>query len=295
MKRFILFLLVSLPIFSFGQYKTLIVTGQSNHNWKAASVILKEIYNRSPLFESKIVISPVQGDIMSNFCPDFAAYDAVVMIYNGDAWSDSAKSSLDNYVKNGGALIIVHEADNAFPEWKEYNEMIGLGGWGNRDQNAGPYVYYDKKKEIRDNSEGSGGMHGQQTEVLVEIRKKNHPITKDLPAKWLHTTDELYGKLRGPAENMTVLATAYSDPATHGSGRNEPCLMTIEYGQGRVFHTVFGHISGPPYLSMDGVGFQCTLLRGTEWAITGEVTQKVPANFPTAERSSINKIHISLN
>ena len=40
---------------------------------------------------------------------------------------------------------------------------------------------------------------------------------------------------------MTVLATAYSDPQNAGSGRDEPMLMVIDYGRGRVFHTAFGH------------------------------------------------------
>ncbi|MFA9388333.1 MAG: ThuA domain-containing protein [Prolixibacteraceae bacterium] len=295
MKRFIFFVLVLIPIFSFGKYKALIVTGQSNHNWKVASVILEQIYNQSGMFEATVIASPEKGRKMSEFSPDFSACDVVVMIYNGDAWSGSAQTSLDNYVKNGGALVIVHEADNAFPEWKAYNEMIGLGGWGDRDEKSGPYVYYENKKEKIDTSAGSGGMHGQQSEVLVVIRNKRHPITKGLPSKWLHSTDELYGKLRGPAQNMTILATAYSDPATNGSGRDEPCLMTIDYGKGRVFHTIFGHISAPPFVSMNGVGFQHTLLRGTEWTITGKVTQKIPANFPTAKSSSNNTIRFKMN
>ena len=31
-----------------------------------------------------------------------------------------------------------------------------------------------------------------------------------LPDKWMHAADELYSKMRGPGENMTVLATAYA-------------------------------------------------------------------------------------
>jgi len=54
--------------------------------------------------------------------------------------------------------------------------------------------------------------------------------------------------------------------------------MALRYGQGRVFHTTLGHdING-----ISSVDFVVTLQRGTEWAATGSVTQKVPANFPTA-------------
>ena len=81
----------------------------------------------------------------------------------------------------------------------------------------------------------------------------------------------------GPWENVTVLATAESD-VTH---QNEPILMTISYGKGRIFHTTMGHDA----VAMNDVGFVTTLNRGTEWAATGKVTIPVPADFPTADKT----------
>jgi type 1 glutamine amidotransferase len=98
----------------------------------------------------------------------------------------------------------------------------------------------------------------------------------------MHQGDELYARLRGPGKNMTVLATAHSDPANSGSGRDEPVLMTLSYGQGRVFHTTLGHDIN----ALSSVDFVVTFQRGTEWAATGKVTQKVPASFPTANSVS---------
>jgi type 1 glutamine amidotransferase len=93
----------------------------------------------------------------------------------------------------------------------------------------------------------------------------------------MHQGDELYANLRGPGK-MTVLATAYSDPANHGSGYDEPMVMVSHFGKGRVFHTTWGH---------DVIGLSSTdavvlFQRGVEWAATGKVTQAVPASFPTA-------------
>jgi type 1 glutamine amidotransferase len=105
---------------------------------------------------------------------------------------------------------------------------------------------------------------------------------RGLPPAWLHTKDELYDRLRGPAKNVTVLASALATKETRGSGEHEPLLMVISYGKGRVFHTALGHAME----AIRCVGFATTLQRGTEWAATGSVTQKVPANFPTAEKVS---------
>ena len=112
---------------------------------------------------------------------------------------------------NGGGVVVYHAADNSFPEWKEYNEMIGLGGWGNRNEKDGPYVYYKNNQLVTDTSAGIGGSHGKRREFIVRTRIADHPITKGLPARWLHGNDELYSQLRGPAKNMEILATAFAD------------------------------------------------------------------------------------
>jgi len=95
----------------------------------------------------------------------------------------------------------------------------------------------------------------------------------------MHASDELYSRMRGPGENMKVLGTAFSDPQNHGTGYDEPMLMVLTYGKGRVFHTTLGHDAE----AIRCVGFITTFARGVEWAATGRVTQKVPDDFPTAD------------
>ncbi|MDU0355103.1 ThuA domain-containing protein [Paraglaciecola aquimarina] len=126
--------------------------------------------------------------------------------------------------------MTVHAANNSFPEWKAYNEMIGLGGWGNRNESDGPYVYFDDAgNKIVDHAKGGAGGHGKQHEFEVVTRDKEHPITENMPDTWLQSKDELYNRLRGPAKNMTVLATAFDDKKYNGFGRHEPVLMAITY------------------------------------------------------------------
>jgi len=269
-----------------GHYKALVVTGQNNHNWKTSSPILKQLLEQTGLFTAEIIKTPEKGGDMNTFNPDFSKYDVVVLDYSGDSWSEKTKSAFIEYVDNGGGVVVYHAADNSFPEWKQYNQMIGLG-WG-RTEKDGPYVYYSRANNKRDEekiidiSPGKGGSHGKRHEFEVKTRLEEHPIMKGLPVKWFHGKDELYSTLRGPAKNMDILATAYADTSQGGTGRNEPILMTTSYGKGRVFHTVLGHADQGGGPAMECVGFIVTFQRGAEWAASGKVTQKVPYDFPNA-------------
>ncbi len=266
--------------------KALIVDGQNNHNWQATTPLLKKHLEASGLFRVDVATSPPNGQDVSGFKPDFAAYDVVVSNYNGAPWPKETQDALTAFVRGGKGLVVVHAADNAFPEWKAYNQMIGVGGWGGRNEKSGPYVRFRDGKVVRDTAPGNGGSHGAQHPFLVVVRNSEHPITAGLPSSWLHASDELYDRLRGPAENMTVLATALADKGKGGSGEHEPMLMAIDYGKGRVFHTTLGH--SPE--AMQCVGFIVTLERGAEWAATGKVTQrKLPDDFPTADEVRTRK------
>ncbi len=228
------------------------------------------------------MITPDKGGDMATFNPDFSKYKLVVLDYNGDSWSDKTNAGFVDYVKNGGGVVIYHAADNSFPGWKEYNEMTGLGGWDGRNENDGPYVYYKDNRLVTDTSSGTGGSHGKRREFLVRTRITDHPVTKGLPGTWFHGNDELYSQLRGPAKNMQILATAFADSAAGGGTmRDEPMLMVISYGQGRIFHTVMGHADEGGGPAMHCAGFIVTLQRGAEWAVTGNVTQPVPWDFPS--------------
>jgi uncharacterized protein len=256
--------------------KVLIVDGQNNHKWAMTTPLLKQILEESGIFSVDVSTSPEKGKGIETWKPNFADYAVVVSNYNGELWSPETQTAFEKYVSGGGGFVPVHAANNSFPEWKAYNEMIGVGGWGGRSEKSGPYLRWRDGKWTLDTSAGRGGSHGKQHEFLLTNRAPSHPIMQGLPSAFMHRQDELYDRLRGPAKDVTVLASAMSQPDQGGSGEEEPLLMAIPYGKGRVFHTALGHGEE----AVKCVAFAVTFQRGTEWAATGKVTQKVPADFP---------------
>lgn len=262
----------------------LIIDGQNNHNWKGTTPVLKKIVEDTGLFQVDVVTSPASSQSMGKFKPDFAKYQVVILNYNGDEWSQATRDAFVTYMRNGGGLVVQHGSDNSFPKWREFNDMIGVGGWGGRDEKSGPMLYWRDGKVVEDNTPGPGGSHGAQTPFQVITRNGEHPIMAGLPEVWMHSSDELYSKLRGPAKNLTLLATAKGDPAQGATGKDEPALMALRYDKGRIFHTTLGHDA--PQLHC--VGFIVTFQRGVEWAATGKVTNtKLPADFPGPDKVSI--------
>jgi type 1 glutamine amidotransferase len=220
------------------------------------------------------LFSAAKDRLWTSWHPKFKGFDVVMSNYNGELWPEAVRNDFVDYVRNGGGFVSVHAANNSFPDWPEYNEMIGVGGWGGRNEKSGPYVRFQDGKFVQQTFPGAGGGHGQKHEFIIDLRTPTHPIVAGLPNSWMHASDELYDKLRGPAKNLTVLATAFSDKSKGGTGEHEPMLMVTKFGKGRVFHTTLGHGTD----SIQGLGFQVTLLRGTEWTALGQVT--IPAPKP---------------
>jgi len=252
---------------------------QKYHDFKSTTPVLKEALEKCGRFTVDLVRSPEGGSKDGSYKPDFEKYDVVVINegFGSHPWPEATKAAFEAYIAQGGGMVSYHAANNAWPKWEAFNKMTGLGGWGGRGKHSGPYLYMDKEGNvIRDDSAGRGGSHGPQHEFEIVNRATSHPIMQGLPATFKHGPDELYDSLRGPAENVTILATAHSAKNKRGTGREEPVLMAITYGKGRIFHTVLGHA----VQHITEGSFVTTSARGTEWAATGKVTLPVPDAFP---------------
>jgi len=235
--------------------KTLLLTGANNHDWTQSAPFCRDLLNGSGRFDVDLTEAP--ADVLADAAA-VARYGLFFFDWNDKMESvpPQARANFEAAVRDGAGVCILHAADNAFPGWDEYEKMCGL-------------MWRD----------GTG--HGEYHEFDVRIVDREHPITCGVED--FRTWDELYHRLvHMHGVPFHVLATAWSDPDTGGTGDDEPVLLTTRYGAGRVFHHVLGHVwrpnreapeyKGATMMSFENPGFQRTLLRGCEWAATGSVT-----------------------
>ena len=236
--------------------KVLIITGDHGHAWKVTTPILKETLAKAGM--SVDVTETPSKDLTAD---NLAKYDVLLLNYkdtkNGtpeSKWSDENKKAFADAVKGGKGLLVYHHASSAFigdDEWSKEFERIIAGGW---------------RKQ---------GFHGKRHEYSVKVQDAEHPITRGMPTEFKHASDELYqNSMLFP--DCHVIATAYSDPAKDpkNTGKDEPMVWVTTYGKGRICQNALGHDAE----AMD-LGFKVLLIRGVEWAATGEVKYPVPAEL----------------
>jgi len=303
MRLFLATLILSLVTsvsFAADQVKVLIIDGVNNHDWQNTTKANKATLEATGRFTVDVSTSPrkrAPEEEWESWHPDFSKYDAVLSNFNDDweegspplsLWSQQTMAGFEKFVRDGGGLVVVHGADNAFANWPEYNEMIAVGGWGGRKAGKSGYLLrlIDGKWQPTSPDKGRSGDDEAVKDYLVIHDQPDHPILKGLPTEWMHAEDELYASLRGPAKNVEVLAHSWC----RLTDENEPLMMIITYGKGKVFHIPMGHWNDEfePYgAALHCVGFQTVLARGTEYVATGKVTIGIPDSFPTKEKTSV--------
>ncbi len=132
-------------------------SGGTYHDWQRVTPVLKKMLDETGLFTTTVVTAPPPGSDVTSFAPDFAKYQVVVMNYDApdERWPAALKTSFERFVTNGGGFVAVHAADNAFPGWAAFNEMIGVGGWRGRTEQAGPHWFVRDGKLTSDPTPGS--------------------------------------------------------------------------------------------------------------------------------------------
>lgn len=250
----------TIPFFQPGKIRVLILSGRNNHDWRSSTPFLRKVLVGSGRFDVRVEEEPAGITATT-----LEAYDVLVLDYEGPRWGKVTETAVENFVKQGKGLVAVHAANYAFsgmevladhhkpsglkqPPWPEYLQMIG--GWWTE----GP----------------PKTAHAPRHCFTVKFVDRQHPVTRGLPESF-RTSDELYHSAKmSPAAH--ILATAFDDPANGGTGKDEPIIWTVNYGQGRTLYTALGHDESAQQES----GYVSTFTRGVEWAATGAVTLLSP-------------------
>jgi type 1 glutamine amidotransferase len=269
--------------------RVLIVDGFSNHDWRLTTALIRGILEPTGLFTVTVSTAPNRATDpgWDAWKPPFAEQDVVIQTCNdiggGPSWPVAVRQALADYVTKGGGLYVFHSANNAFVGWSEYEAMVGLL-WRKKDQGTAIAIADDGNLMRIPSGEGLGTGHGKRFDCVVHQRG-HHPIHAGFPAAWRAADMEVYYYARGPAENVEVLAFA-SEPKTAMSW---PIEWTVTYGSGRVFVSTYGHVwkGDTQPVAMRCAAMQTIMIRAVQWLAGKPVTYPIPADFPSAEQTSI--------
>ena len=275
-----------------GKIKVLVIEGASNHDWKHRLALETNILAKDGSFDVDVSIAPAKTSdpAWQMWRPDFSKYDVVLSGYNnyfgGKApWPAAVQTAFCNFVTNGGGFYCIHEGNNSFPEWPEYNRMLGLA-WRKKDFGKAVIVRPDETLQFVPPGEGGNTDHHGRGDVLVH-QLGEHPIHRGLPREWMAAEVEVYRYARGPAEDMTVLSYA-KDPQ---SQLQFPIEWTVKYGQGRVFVSTYGHCwaNDKDPKGMKCAAFQTIMVRALKWLAHRDPGDACPADFPAPDKISLRE------
>ncbi|MCX6998124.1 MAG: ThuA domain-containing protein [Kiritimatiellaeota bacterium] len=232
--------------------RVLVFSGQNNHGWAETTPVLKNILTASGRCTVDVTAHPEQCTAAT-----FAKYDCLLSNWNTyggggvKEWPEPTRKAFLEFVRGGHGFVVVHAGGTMFPDWTEFHKLIGAT-WGPQT--------------------GHGAIHAFE----VKFTDAGHPVTRGLAPFVIR--DELWHRMAAQPEKK-VLATAFSSKERGGSGQAEPVVMVTEFGKGRCFNLVLGHDGK----TMDHAGFRKLLIRGVEWAATGQVASDSDAVTATAK------------
>ena len=240
--------------------EVLILSGKNNHKWQLTTPAIQNILEESGRFNVKVTNNP------ENLNPkELNQFDVILSNWNtwpdvtGARWNPDLEKAFLEFISGGKGFVNIHAGSSTLQDWPEFQQIAG-GTWG---------------KDVT----GHGPIHT----FKVSIKDQEHPVMEGL--KEFYIKDELWNNTKFQ-DNMHVLCSAYSSPKWKGTDKNEPIVVTTQYGKGRGFYSVLGHNKA----AMQNAAWQTILLRGTEWAATGKVTitaqEPWPGNSEIAERQS---------
>lgn len=270
--------------------RVLIVDGCSNHDWRLTTRCIRAILEPTGIFEVSVSTAPptAASPGWTEWRPRFRDFDVVIQTYNdlggGAPWPPEVRTDFESFVREGGGVYVWHAGNNAFPDWPDYNRIIGLG-WRKKAQGVALQVDDNEKLVRIPSGEGLDTGHGARFDALV-VRLGEHPIHQGMPRRWKASNIEVYNYPRGTAEEVEVLSYANDVVRTK---LNWPIEWTVNYGKGRVYTSTLGHVwkGDVQPVTVRDAAVQTLLVRGLQWLAKRPVTYPVPSDFPTEKATSV--------
>jgi type 1 glutamine amidotransferase len=192
----------------------------------------------------------------------------------GQRMGETTENNVMDFVAGGRGIAFYHSSawvDDAWPDrWKDM-----LGGTLS--------IEYGSRRSPKNDRE-------------VDSVRDQYGITKYMPDKWMVVEDDIFAGIRWREGNkVEPIATVYDEvdyyrvpnfppphhPVDIPDGKLEnmdqvntdvPVAWVNHFGEGRVFVTTIGHNDG----TIKRHAFMNMLIRGLEWAATGEATIEPP-------------------
>jgi hypothetical protein len=146
-------------------------------------------------------------------------YDVMVLFNFRNKISETSRANFLKLLERGVGLVVMHHAVSAYPNWVEYNNVIGA-------------TYSLKKGLVRNGMKFMRPVWKHDVDFNVRIEDKSHPITKGMSDFKIH--DESYkGWAYHPGSHLLL--------STDQKLNNHRLAWTRFYKKARVFFIQLGH------------------------------------------------------
>jgi type 1 glutamine amidotransferase len=256
--------------------RVLVLTGNSDwsHPWQGTAPFLQGILTNTGRFDVKL-----EEEVRGITAATLVNYDVLVDYYYGPRWGDVTEHAVEEFIHSGKGMVGIHGIT--------YGPFFGQAGGSAtepRRLEGEPWGAFADMLGMTWQLDNIG--HATRHVFAVQWVDQENPISRGLPPTFV-ANDELYHKI-DLRPNAHVLASAYDDPNVKGgTGKVEPVIWTVPYGQGRVVMMVLGH----DLLAMSQPGFMDVFARATEWAATGDVASGAPTLSPATSMPAPTASH----
>lgn len=145
-------------------------------------------------------------------------YDVMVLYSFGQQPSEAEKANFLKLLDRGVGLVILHHAIAGYPDWDEYEKILG--------------AKYCLKPITRDGVEMPASIWKEGVEIKVHVEDANHPITKGM--KNFSLVDETYGKWTWHPGSHVLLTTDTPQ-------NTKQICWAKTYAKSRVVYLQLGH------------------------------------------------------